>query len=64
MNLSGGFCSSHNMKVMFKVLASRKVTRADEGSALESKDQSSRAREERSGGLVLTTTLCLIYLSL
>ena len=60
----GGFCSSHNMKVMFKVLDSKKVTRADEGSALESKDQSSTAREERSGGMVLTTTLCLIYLSL
>ena len=63
-NRIGGFCSSHNMKVMFKVLASKKVTRADEGSALESKDQSSTGREDRAGGMVLTTTLCLIYLSL
>ena len=67
MSLSGGFCSSHNMKVMFKVLASSADSKADEGAALESKDQSSSVQgetEARTSLIFLTTTLCLIYLSL
>ena len=50
MSLSGGFCSTHNMKVMFKVLDSSAHTKADEGAALESKDQSSSVRETEGGG--------------
>ena len=69
MSLSGGFCSSHNMKVMFKVLASSADSKADEGAALESKDQSSSVREAEGGGgrterpaaSLLVTTLCLTY---
>ena len=65
----GGFCSSHNMKVMFKVLASSADSKADEGAALESKDQSSSVREAEGGGgrrdrpavSLLVTTLCLTY---
>ena len=74
MNLSGGFCSSHNMKVIFKVLDSTAHTKTDAGAALESKDQSSSVRETEGGGggaassqrtsvIFLTSTLCLTYFS-
>ena len=61
------------MKVIFKVLDSKADTKADEGAALESKDQSSSVREtegEGRGGagncqtpavIFLTAILCLTY---
>ena len=71
MSREGGYCSSHNMKVIFKVLDSSAHSKADEGAALESKDQSSSVREtEGRGGagncqtpavIFLTATLCLTY---
>ena len=42
MSREGGYCSSHNMKVIFKVLASPGLL--DRGEALESKDQTGTGR--------------------
>ena len=42
MSRTGGYCSSHNMKVIFKVLAGPGLQ--DRGEALQSKDQTGTGR--------------------